>query len=400
MLVVALAEGRAEARPGLEEGDPIEALFGEGSALPPELRERVEADPKLKHLIEDGAAKGDFTAAQEEASRQAIQIVNDNLDQFSDDDLAQMFAATDAASNLAPTLKPTAAGLHKSLDARRAATAADGGSGSEQAADGGAGKRGAEPSDTAAPKSGAATLPADVSARLAGENACVLALYRALRTGSGNGPTITGSLVTRFLDLVEPLTDAQRNQLRAIAVPAAGETEDEFIAALRQAIAAMPAAGPENDADAGASSATRSRSAQDAQPESQDAGASGSQQPDKTPDAEDISPKRDQGAKGSAIVTTPRPYCDTADDPPPPINFITDLSTLRTKGLHTIRASFTTNGRAVISSFTVIVTDVTATVATLKTTNNQALNLAPPCEPAIVVHPNKTIKLPLTSQTK
>jgi Domain of unknown function (DUF4157) len=238
LLVVALAEGRAEASPGLDEGDPIEALFGKGSALPPELKEMVEADPKLKQLVTDGAKTGDFTAAQEDASRQAMQVVNDNLDQFTDEELAQMFAVTESATTVAPSLAPTAAGLKKALEAHRAAKAA-GGSGQSPGGDpgktaGGGGKTDA--ADPTAKADPASTLPPDVSARLAGESASILTLYRTLRSGPGDGPPITGTLVTRFLDLVEPLNDAQRAQLQASAVPGSGETEDQFIAALQQAI--------------------------------------------------------------------------------------------------------------------------------------------------------------------
>ena len=255
-MVVLLASGRVEAKPSLEGTDPLEGLYKvmteKGQPPSPELKQLLESDPKLAEAIRKAARTGDVTAAQEELSKRTMQVIEDNLDQFSDDELEQLLAQQEKAP--LPGGEVTVERLKRTLAGRRAGTGS--GTGDRK----GAGPdptrppapapapapATAEPGPTAkaAPGPAGTPLPREAQARLAAAGAPVERLWRGV-TGEGGKGRVPASpeLLDEFLrrvSITPPLTDAEVEGLLAAAIPAA-ETTDRaaLLAAVDEAMRAL-----------------------------------------------------------------------------------------------------------------------------------------------------------------
>ena len=242
-----LASGRAEARPSLSGEDPIEALLRSmsenGTPAPPGLREFIESNPALRARLAEAARTGDFTAAQAEANRQAVALIEQNLDQFTPEELEELLAGAQAAGGT-PGGAATVDRLRQALTVAR-----NGGGGSGRGTGAGAGT-GQRPGGERAPVGDAArppgapgaaasgggeAIPAPLRAQLDAVPPPVRRLYGRLTGPGGTGTPVTPDVVRRFLEITRtdpPLSEADVTRLLEEAVPAAGEDAETFLSRL------------------------------------------------------------------------------------------------------------------------------------------------------------------------
>ncbi|HYH79035.1 MAG TPA: DUF4157 domain-containing protein [Longimicrobium sp.] len=287
-VVALLASGRAEAGPNLSGEDPIEALFRtmteKGTPPPPGLRAFIESNPELRARIIEGARTGDFTAAQEEANRQAAAVLEQNLDQFTPEELEELLIGAQGAQGTTPGAAVTVDRLRQALELARQKR----GSGSGPGGPGSSGTGGrspapapagappmapAAPAAPAAPQgapgpgvaapgaAGGVSLPPELRSRLDASPGSVRRLFRTLMAPGGGGAAVTPDVVRRFLEataVTPPLTEAEVDRLLEGAVPAAGGDAETFLARLAAGVqrlrpSADAAAPPASPATAGAS---------------------------------------------------------------------------------------------------------------------------------------------------
>jgi hypothetical protein len=114
-----LATGKAHATTAIDpEGeDPIMAamrhLAGTDNAVPEPLSTMIENDEELRRLVAHAAEGGDLSAAQRVAAERAAQLLAQNSDQFSHEEIEALLTAAQAAAQEAPLLEPTVDQLKK-----------------------------------------------------------------------------------------------------------------------------------------------------------------------------------------------------------------------------------------------------------------------------------------------
>ena len=239
-LVLAYPE-RVEAKPGPGES-PITALFRamreRGTPVPPELQQMIEADPELKQIFEKAATTGDLTAAQQELNRRMVEVVNDNLDQFSEEDLRVLLQATEATGT--QTSAPTVEQLRAAIDRAKRGPAG----GSTGPAPGAGEQTGPAPAPRAEPPGVAdpSPAPSGTTHRLPpGTPGPVRSLFDAMvGKESGGGPRVTDEAVARFLQTVPAdLTEDEVGQLVEQLRSAQGQSLEEILGALGGAIQSL-----------------------------------------------------------------------------------------------------------------------------------------------------------------
>ena len=251
---------RVEARPGGGES-PLEALFramGEqGVAVPEDLRQRIEEDPELRRILEQAAVSGDVSAAQEALSRQMLDVIAENPDEFSEEDLQILFSTREQVADASGAPSPSVDSLRAAIEARRRGeSVADAVRGGGQPGAGGAGGgEGGEGPAPAAPGEGGGTgtreqhagerypgLGAEGRRQLAGAAPAARALFEAMTSASGEGPRVDDEAVARFLQTVPAdLRADEAQQLIERLRPASGQSLDEILGGLERAIRAIRA---------------------------------------------------------------------------------------------------------------------------------------------------------------
>jgi hypothetical protein len=269
--LVVLYSDRVEARPG--SGDsPLEALFDamqqDGIPVSDEMRARIEADPALKAALERAAAGGSMSEAQRAIGQRTMEIIAANPDEFSEEDLRLLAEAMSAASGGSEGAQPTVETLRRMIDARREGRpitdeiprqggdtggAAVGETDTESSADTETASR-PDTSDEAALESDRPSLP-HVSAELQEALAAsgeASRLFRAMSGRLGRGPEITDEVVRRFLDVVPAdLTSEEADALIARLAPVEGQSLDEILQRLRQAVDNLRAGDTAEESDVG-----------------------------------------------------------------------------------------------------------------------------------------------------
>jgi hypothetical protein len=251
--LIVLYSSRVEARVGPGES-PLETLFeamrNDGIEIPPELRERIENDPALRATLEQAAQTGDLSAAQQQITSQMMQVIADNPDDFSEEDLRILAAATEAASAGDAAVQPTVETLRAAIDARRRGESIDdivGGSGTGTGGGAAAETDGGTETEpgTDAGQTAAEPLPGisdELNQRLS-SNPEIRRLFDAM-TGQGDGPAVTEEVVERFLAIVP--ADLNRDEsIRLITnlQAVAAQTVDEILASLQGAVGTLRGEG-------------------------------------------------------------------------------------------------------------------------------------------------------------
>lgn len=97
-----LASGKAEASIGGEGSSPLEALYEamqqKGQPVPPEIKAMIEEDEELKTLIAELPQGADVTELQEAFSERITQMIQENPEDFSAEDLKVLLSSTGAAT--------------------------------------------------------------------------------------------------------------------------------------------------------------------------------------------------------------------------------------------------------------------------------------------------------------
>ena len=246
-------------------GEILRALASEGGVpVPPELRARLEQDPELKKLIEQGRKSGDMTAAQTALQRTLLAVVNENVDSLNGEELKQLLTACDAGGGQLPRevgeLKRVLAQASARAGAGNAAAGAqgsgagaDGGTGTVRDSGTGTGKTDGTPGAREAGSADAGTAPVPLPLQTRIDNLApptrrlVRGLLRAVK-----GPVeIDGPVLDAILAEVGAAGAVDDARVSAVlaqvsATPAA--TRDQLIASLHEALAtasAKPALGSE-----------------------------------------------------------------------------------------------------------------------------------------------------------
>lgn len=242
-----LSSGKAHASIGLSGDDPVEALFKSmdqnGTPVPPALREAIESDPALRQAVEKAARGGDLSAAQKALNEQALALIDQNLDKFSQEDLNTLLSGAGSASGQLPEGALTVERIKQAIDARRS-----GATGSGNAAGSGAGtgsaqapgqEKGASPPAKTSGQ-GAAAPSSQVSSILQRAPQPAKRLFDGL-VGAGGIP-VTAESAQRFLEATNvkpPLSEADVDKLLANVRPIENETEEQFFEKLSQAISVL-----------------------------------------------------------------------------------------------------------------------------------------------------------------
>ncbi|WP_343519425.1 DUF4157 domain-containing protein [Sphingomonas sp.] len=246
---------RAEAGVGPGES-PLETLFDameqDGIPVDDEMRARIEADPALKEALENAARSGDLTEAQRAIAQRTMEIIAENPDTFSDEDLRILAEGMETASNSDPATQPTVESLRRAIEARRRgepigpiidqglqdaregvsrATEAEPAPASSEAEDGVS-----EPEPAPETPVEPLPIPQEYQDRLAATPERER-LFREM-VGHHDGLPLTDAMIERFLATVpEDLTAEQADALIERVVAALDATEDEIFAQLEQAVA-------------------------------------------------------------------------------------------------------------------------------------------------------------------
>lgn len=234
VLIVFYAD-RAEAKPGPGES-PLEALFKamaqNGTPIPPELKKAIEADPKLKKLLEDAAKNHDVSGPQSELSKQMMQEINNHLDEFSQEDLELLLQASEGQTT--PQAVPTVEAIKKAIEAKKkgANGSGPGGSGTGTAQNPLPETQQKDASGNTQPNNSAppTTPPPSPADRL----------VAGLSSPDADGLKTTDALRIRLRSVAAaatpPLTDTEVTTLLGNLGSAKGKTEDEIVAAVKQGI--------------------------------------------------------------------------------------------------------------------------------------------------------------------
>jgi hypothetical protein len=259
--LVVLYSDRVSAAPG-PGASPLETLYQvmsqRGAPPSPELRRMIEEDPVLRDMAERAGQTGDAGPLQDAITQRVIQLVHDNPDEFTPEDLEVLTHMQYAAGTASGTGPANAAQLRAAIEQARAHRQGGGGAGGTTPATGATGGAGGTPG-TGAPgaprgdaRSGAGTggagtgtggaephpgLSASARARLHAAPARVSGLFEQMVTRGGLGTRVTDDVVARFLATVPAdLSARESRQLVEQISPSAGASADEVISHLAQAV--------------------------------------------------------------------------------------------------------------------------------------------------------------------
>lgn len=266
-VVLLTGDAQAEVSFGGEGKDPLVALFeyleSNGTPVPPELRKRIEANPELQQRLRKAASAGDLSDVQKELMKQTTQVINDNLDQFSDEDLRRLAEAAEIASagqagGQAPTVAELKRGIQQARQTKRQQAGKSGkgkGTGeggtesgegettkppeTEKPAEGGT-KGGASktPGGTGTGGTSTATETKQIRKLLDEAPDHVERLLKQMLGGpEAKGPKLTAEFVRKFVATTGGLTPEQITRLEGSLREIQGESLAEILAELEKAVA-------------------------------------------------------------------------------------------------------------------------------------------------------------------
>lgn len=279
--LVTLYSDRASAAPGPGQSS-LEALYQamsqSGAPPSPELRRMIEEDPVLRDMAERAGQTGDAGPLQDAITQRVIQLVRDNPDQFTPEDLEALTHMQHAAGAGGGSGPANAEQLRAAIEQARSGRPGGGAAGTPGAGTGGerradatgptaaTGSGGVRPGATGA--GGAEAHPglsAPTRQSLAAAPAPVRSLFDRMVARGGMGTRVTDDFVARYLATVP--ADLSADESRRLAErlrPADTDSADEAIARLasaveglrarreaqrRAAAAARPATGSGGEAD-------------------------------------------------------------------------------------------------------------------------------------------------------
>lgn len=275
--LVLISSGRAEAKIGGGGDEPLVGLFkalaAKGDPVPPEVQHMIESDPELKKLVEDAMSKdADPTDAQKKLSAKVLQLINDNKDQFSADDLKALLAVSESAGKSLPpgdvtvdTLKQLAQAKGVDVDATATATATATGTGKtdpsvvkdkDKASGGGDAKTDDPDSKGLSKKS--VELIKNASA---GQKLVFDGVFGSRQSGA-KGPLVTDADVDRFFSLIpKDITTDKAKAILAKTEPYKGGSVNDLLNGLQTAAAGELSSVPtETSADPGVGGGAASKS--------------------------------------------------------------------------------------------------------------------------------------------
>lgn len=247
---------RVEASPGSGES-PLEAIFDlmqqDGIPVTDEMRARIEADPQLKAALERAASGGSLSEAQRAIGQRTMELIAENPEAFSEEDLRLLAEAMEAVSGGGDGAQPTVETLHRMIEAQRqgrpitselpqSGEGADGGAGTEMESESETapitdvpeGESGIEPGEEETP------LPqvSEEMLEALAESGEAERLLRAMAGRLGRGPEITDEVVRRFLETVpDDLTPEEVDALiERLAPMEEGLSLDEILQRIRNSI--------------------------------------------------------------------------------------------------------------------------------------------------------------------
>lgn len=276
-ILILLASGKAEAKPGPGE-DPLETLFKameqQGTPVPPAVKQLLDKDPELKKLVEESAKGKNLSAGAEAMNRKMLQEVNDNIDQYSKEDLEALLTVSEASGGVLPDSQVTTQRIKHALQAAKgragAGTAIDKVTDEAlrkdlQAKAGAQGKSGqagtqTTPTSPSAPGSKPSGIDAQLWQQLQQRSANVRLLFQMITeqggtgaAGAAAGPVVTNDGLRRFLAIApDDITGEDLRKLAPRLANAQGQTETKVLDSLSDGIAALrPASGAGQGAAAG-----------------------------------------------------------------------------------------------------------------------------------------------------
>lgn len=249
-MAVLLSSGRAEAKLGPGTKEPLEQLFEEldkqGTKVPPEIQEMLDANPELKEKMNKAMGKGgDPNQLRDEINKQILDTIAANKDKFSAEELEALLASTQVAGKALPKVGMTVDELKKLAAAVKAGKTGVGGTG-------GGGdtplpgikeppkKTEPDPKTKDAPAGNIASDQISQLTRdkLAKQPEPVRDLFKGLLGESPHAKKLTDAQVQRFLTMVPPgLTADQVTELLKKRKPVDGETADQVLDSLQAILA-------------------------------------------------------------------------------------------------------------------------------------------------------------------
>jgi hypothetical protein len=272
-MALLLASGRAEAKLGPGDEEPLVSLFKElekkGTKVPPEIQAMLDANPDLKKKMNDALSKGgDPDKALAEINKQILDTIAANKDQFTPEELETLLAGTQEAGKALPKGNMTVQELKKLAQAAKAGKTGDGsgtgGTGvtqpvvppqsADKAPDAGiAGK----PKDVPKVDAGGGTdktppaITQETRDKLTKSPKPVLELYQGLLGKGPDSQKPNDDQLKRFFGMMPPgLTSEKVAELLKKRKPVAGETADQILDSLQAALSELDKSGakpPEGD---------------------------------------------------------------------------------------------------------------------------------------------------------
>ncbi len=268
-MAVLLASGKAEAKLGPGEEEPILQLFKmmdeEGVAVPADIRSMIANNPDLKAKIEKAMAKGgNASLAQQAINEQILKVIEDHKNELTADDLSALLDVTHAAESALPQGEATSQAILKAIKEHGGSGSGQSGqkSGSTQdqpakdnavpstdkvagASSGGLGaKPGGASQDAASTSAGARSsgLSKEAKQKLAATPDPVRMLFNSVTSGLAQGPGITDDTVDKYLaivpsDLSDPEARALMEHLGAVQT----QSVDQILDNLKKGIAQIRA---------------------------------------------------------------------------------------------------------------------------------------------------------------
>ena len=248
--LIALARG-AKAGVGGND-DVLSSMFknagDKGIEIPDDLKELIQKDPRLKKLLIDaGREGGKMTKAQQEMAAEFTRLVAEHANEFTDEELDQLAAATGEVAQELPDAKLSVEQIKKSLAAakrgEKPVPGAKGGEGGSMTSTVPSAPTAKSPTKPAS----AANLPDDLRKRLAANNAAT-ALVEEIAVEQGVGAKMDAAFVEEVLKIVREnkitVQDVEEIAKATLSKTAKGATTGELLAALKAEIASRkPAPG-------------------------------------------------------------------------------------------------------------------------------------------------------------
>lgn len=250
--LVSFYSDRVEAKVGLGPS-PIETLYkvmtANGTPPSPEMKALLENDPVLKKFAEELGTSGDSSKLQKELARRTLEMVKNNPEMFTPEDLD--FLAEYSKTAKAGQAPETAEALRLAIDAAKAGKTGGGGKGSgdlksptETGASPAAKQDGgsqpgatAQAPDTSATPARGVQLSEESKSKIKSASQPISRLFNEFVSKQGTGARVEDRFVRKFFEIVPPdLNESQSIALTERLVAAPEATPDAILESLRKGV--------------------------------------------------------------------------------------------------------------------------------------------------------------------